>query len=212
MAAHGQVPGAGRKQAAGELTVSGESLYTVFDVSCAKREGLWCAWAVGETGSLRIGVLEPEGDRLHITRRFSQRLTAPLGVLLRGEMRALGEEREHWEPLKKETLQSPYLRRRLGAVPGVLPDGKRLSHSGSERRFPPVSAGSHVLLRTAPAGEKPGCLGVSVQQPGMAGFLRKIKKSIPYLHEIWYTDPSIVCFFTKESGLWFQRSIRRSRL
>ena len=69
-----------------------------------------------------------------------------------------------------------------------LPDGKRLSHSGSERRFPPVSAGSHVLLRTAPAGEKPGCLGVSVQQPGMAGFLRKIKKSIPYLHEIWYTD------------------------
>ena len=73
------------KQAAGELTVSGESLYTVFDVSCAKREGLWCAWAVGETGSLRIGVLEPEGDRLHITRRFSQRLTAPLGVLLRGE-------------------------------------------------------------------------------------------------------------------------------
>ena len=29
------------KQAAGELTVSGESLYTVFDVSCAKREGLW---------------------------------------------------------------------------------------------------------------------------------------------------------------------------
>ena len=38
------------KQAAGELTVSGESLYTVFDVSCAKREGLWCAWAVGETG------------------------------------------------------------------------------------------------------------------------------------------------------------------
>lgn len=108
------------KRAAGELTVSGESLYTVFDVSCAKREGLWCAWAVGETGSLRIGVLEPEGDRLHITRRFSQRLTAPLGVLLRGEMRALGEEREHWEPLKKETLQSPYLRRRLGAVPGVL--------------------------------------------------------------------------------------------
>ena len=43
----------------------------------------------------------------------------------------------------------------------------------------------------------------------MAGFLRKIKKSIPYLHEIWYTDPSIVCFFTKESGLWFQRSCAR---
>lgn len=202
------------KQAAGELTVSGESLYTVFDVSCAKREGLWCAWAVGETGSLRIGVLEPEGDRLHITRRFSQRLTAPLGVLLRGEMRALGEEREHWEPLKKETLQSPYLRRRLGAVPGVLTcrteNGCLIAIPRDA--FPPVSAGSYVLLRTAPAGEKPGCLGVSVQQPGMAGFLRKIKKSIPYLHEMWYTDPSIVCFFTKESGLWFQRSIRRSRL
>ena len=78
------------KQAAGELTVMPEALYTVFDVSCPGREGLWCAWAVGETGTLRIGVLEPEKGRLHICRRFSRQLTAPLGTVLRGELRSLG--------------------------------------------------------------------------------------------------------------------------
>ena len=108
------------KQAAGELTVMPEALYTVFDVSCPGREGLWCASAVGETGTLRIGVLEPEKGRLHICRRFSRQLTAPLGTVLRGELRSLDEEREHWAPLKPDTLQSPYLRRSLGPLPGVL--------------------------------------------------------------------------------------------
>ena len=108
------------EQAAGELTVTPEAMYTAFDVSCPKREGLWCAWAVGRTGRLRIGVLEPEAGCLHIRRRFSHELTAPLGTVLRGELRSLTEEREHWEPLEPDTLKSPYLRRQLGPLPGVL--------------------------------------------------------------------------------------------
>ena len=108
------------KQAEGELTVTPEALYTVFEVSCPGREGLWCAWAVGETGTLRIGVLEPENGRLHICRRFSRQLTAPLGTVLRGELRSLTEEREHWEPLNLDSLKSSYLRCQLGPLPGVL--------------------------------------------------------------------------------------------
>ena len=65
----------------GELTVTPEALYTAFSVSCRGREGLWCAWAVGERESLRIGVLEPENGCLQIRRRFSKRLTDPLGPI-----------------------------------------------------------------------------------------------------------------------------------
>ena len=107
-------------EAAGELTVVPDALYTVFDVSCPGREGLWCAWVVGEKGRFRIGIPEPEGGLLHIRRRFSRQLTEPAGLLLRGELRPLGEEGEHWVPLRVDTLQSPYLRSRLGPLPGVL--------------------------------------------------------------------------------------------
>ena len=104
----------------GEMTVSPEALYTVFDIFCPEREGLWCVWAVGKTGTLRIGVPEPENGRLHIRRRFSRQLTAPLGTVLRGELRSLNEEREHWEPLRADMLRSSYLRRRLVGLPGIL--------------------------------------------------------------------------------------------
>ena len=117
------------EQAVGELTVTPEALYTAFDVSCPRREGLWCAWAVGRTGRLRIGVLEPEAGYLRIRRRFSRELTAPLGTVLRGELRSLNEERERWEPLGPDTLKSPYLHRQLGPLPGVMTcrtDGCRL--------------------------------------------------------------------------------------
>ena len=108
------------KQTVGELTVAPDALYTAFSVSCRGREGLWCAWAMGETGNLRIGVLEPENGCLQIRRRFSKRLTDPLGPILRGELRPLGEEREQWEPLRPELLRSPYLRCRLGGLSDVL--------------------------------------------------------------------------------------------
>lgn len=106
--------------AAGELTVWPDRLYTVFHVSCPPREGLWRAWAVGETGTLRIGVLEPENGVLCIRRRFSRELTAPAGPLLRGELRPLGEEREPWEPLRADSFQTPYLQRCLRESAGAL--------------------------------------------------------------------------------------------
>ena len=109
-------------RAVGELTVRPEALYTGFTVDCRLQEGLWCAWAVGERGRLRIGIPEPENGALRIHRRFSRALTEPLGALLRGELRRPGEERERWEPMgpPAERFRSPYLRRCLAGREGAL--------------------------------------------------------------------------------------------
>lgn len=108
---------------AGEMTAAQEGLYTVFSVSCRMRPGLWCAWAVGETGeALRIGVLEPQAGRLRICRRFSRAQTAPLGPLREGRLRPLGEQLDAWEPLgaPAEVFQSPLLQTGLAGRIGVL--------------------------------------------------------------------------------------------
>ena len=109
---------------AGELTAEREGLYTWFSARCPlPGEGLWCAWAVGDRGELRLGVLEPEGAEGAIRRRFSGRLTAPLGRLLRGEVRPAGARQpERWEPApaSDRLFRAPWLRRRLKGVQGAL--------------------------------------------------------------------------------------------
>lgn len=109
----------------GELTTEREALYTWFTVRCRlPGEGLWCAWAVGDRGELRLGVLEPEGDRGMIRRRFSDRMTVPLGKLLRGELRpARGRaDREIWEPAPEPggLFRAPWLRQHLRGAQGAL--------------------------------------------------------------------------------------------
>ena len=107
----------------GELSVEQEGLYTCFSARCPLRPGLWCAWAVGEQGELRLGVLEPDGRQGAIRRRFSHRLTAPLGRLLRGELRPAGaREPETWEPAPEpeRLFRAPWLRQRLRGVQGAL--------------------------------------------------------------------------------------------
>ena len=77
-------------KALGELTVEREALYTWFTARCRlPREGIWCAWAVGDKGELRLGVVEPQNG---IRRRFSKQMTEPLGTLRRGELRPAGEK------------------------------------------------------------------------------------------------------------------------
>lgn len=108
----------------GELTVEREALYTWFDARCRlPEEGLWCAWVVGEEGSLRLGVLEPGGETAAIRRRFSMRMTEPLGRLLRGEVRPAAEEdRENWQaaPDAETLFSAPWLRKRLRGLGGAL--------------------------------------------------------------------------------------------
>ena len=118
----------------GELALEPEPLYTWFTARCRlPGEGLWCAWAVGDRGELRLGVLEPRGDRGSIRKRLSRRETEPLGRLLRGELRL--REEEPWQPLTRpeSVFRTPWLCRRLGEVSGGL---TRRTESGREVALP----------------------------------------------------------------------------
>ena len=108
--------------AVGELTTVRENLYTRFAARCRlPEEGLWCAWAVGTQGELRLGILEPCGDHAEICRRFSNRMAAPLGRLLRGELRAVDTDgTPRWEPLRSVPFQTLWLRQQLQARTDVL--------------------------------------------------------------------------------------------
>ena len=106
----------------GELTVEVESLYSCFSVRCRLPwQGIWCVWLVGEKGELRLGIPEPQRDDAVIRRRFSNRMTAPLGRLLRGELRpAASAETVSWEPAACDSFRTPWLRRQLQTLSGAL--------------------------------------------------------------------------------------------
>ena len=111
-------------RAVGELTTERQELYTWFTARCRLPErGLWCAWAVGDQGELRLGVVEPEGSQATIRRRFSDRMTVPLGKLQRGELRPVKPvEQGTWEAAERPEMlfQTPWLRAQLREVKGVL--------------------------------------------------------------------------------------------
>ncbi|MCI9121178.1 MAG: hypothetical protein HFG00_06590 [Oscillibacter sp.] len=116
----------------GELVLEPEGLYACFTVRCPLPDGLWCAWAVGEQGELRLGVLEPLGGQGTIRRRVSRRTAAPLGRIRQGEIRPLdAPPPEVWEPVPEpeQLFCSPGLRQRLKGLPGVL------SRKTEDRRF-----------------------------------------------------------------------------
>lgn len=120
----------------GELSCERENLYTRFTAACRlPGEGLWCAWAVGERGELRLGVLEPGGEEASITRRFSGRMTQPLGRLLRGEIRPAAEDGAAWEQTAapEQLFRSPWLRRQLRGIRGAL---TRTREEGRELALP----------------------------------------------------------------------------
>lgn len=107
----------------GELTAQQEGLYTWLEArGRLPGPGLWCAWVVGEGGELRLGVLEPAGERATIRRRFSGRITKPLGKILRGEIRAASAGETAWEPLgdPRRLFRSPYLVEQLQKTEGAL--------------------------------------------------------------------------------------------
>ena len=112
-----------KEKPSGELIVEKDALYTWFTVRCRlPGEGLWCAWAIGSCGELRLGVLEPAGECAVIRRRFSDRMVAPLGVLMRGEVRpALGEEKK-WESTREpeRLFETIWLQSQLRGKTGIL--------------------------------------------------------------------------------------------
>ena len=105
----------------GELRAEQEGLYTWFSAHCPPMEGIWCVFLLGERGTLRLGVLEPAGGNLTISRRISQQAQKPLGKLLRAELRKVGQEGD-WEPLKQvnTALKTPWITGKLQGVKGIL--------------------------------------------------------------------------------------------
>ena len=90
----------------GELVTEQEALYTWFEARCRPPgEGLWCGWAVGDLGELRLGILEPRGDQASIRRRPAR----------------LSEPGEWKSPARPEDLfGSSWLKAQLRAIPGAL--------------------------------------------------------------------------------------------
>ena len=117
--------------ALGELTTEREALYTWFTARCRlPGKGIWCAWAVGEQGDLRLGVLEPCGDHAAIRRRFSDRMTMPLGRILRCELREVESVGQvGWKPMNALPFRTPWLCRQLQGGQGIL------TQTGEQKRF-----------------------------------------------------------------------------
>ncbi|MBQ8389850.1 MAG: hypothetical protein IJX52_02585 [Oscillibacter sp.] len=115
----------------GELTVRPEGEDTWFDVRCRLPEqDLWCIWAVGKEGTLRLGCPEQQSGEVRLSRRFSRRMTAPLGRLSHGELRrAAQQKKDGWERVQspEQLFRSPWLRKALQGRQGVLTrvQGKR---------------------------------------------------------------------------------------
>lgn len=98
----------------GELTLEPEGLYTRFAARCRVPEGLWYLWLIGDRGELRLGVLEPEDGSFALRRHCSTRTTAPLGTVLRGEVRSASREETDWEQVPEPERQSSWLRQLRG--------------------------------------------------------------------------------------------------
>ena len=107
----------------GELLARSEGTDTCFEAHCRlPGKGLWCLWAVGSGGELRLGVPESGGPDAAFGRRFSQRMTAPLGRLVRGELRSAAAEGACWDTVERpETLfRTAWLCRALAGRKDVL--------------------------------------------------------------------------------------------
>ena len=111
-------------KAVGELQWEQETDSAVVSARCPPQgDGLWCAWAIGQRQELRIGLMEKQNGQWSIRRRFSRRLTDPLGPLVRGELRAVGqgEQKDAWKAVERpEMLFRPlWLRRQMQGMQGV---------------------------------------------------------------------------------------------
>ena len=109
----------GRRVGAAALTEEG--LYLRFTVDCEDVTSGPCRLVgVGDRGELRLGVPEPEGGRLRLSRALSRRDCAAVGNLSRLELRLPEGQTPVWEPLPANAFRLPWLRARLGREKEVL--------------------------------------------------------------------------------------------
>ena len=117
----------------GEAEAERQSLYLCLRIRAPLRNGLWCAWAVGSGGEIRIGTLEPSGTQAGIVRRFSRQSLAPIGDLLCVELRPVGASPvtdvspvldtptvSQWRRAGANPLRELRFRRQIQNIRGVL--------------------------------------------------------------------------------------------
>ena len=109
----------------GELLVCEEAGETRFALCCKlPQEKLWSLWVVGVCGELRLGCLVWDGGEAVLEKRFSHRLTHPLGRLLYAELRSAclqAEEGTRWRPIAEmQPFRTAWIRRQIQACLGVL--------------------------------------------------------------------------------------------
>lgn len=105
---------------AGQLEVTAAGEDTLFRCGCpGLPPGLWRVLARGERASLPLGLLT-EG---RLSRRFSRRLTEPLGPLRGGVLESVLQESSPWRPARAEDCPLP------------LPPGSLCQRAGTRRRL-----------------------------------------------------------------------------
>lgn len=108
----------------GEMTTCQNGQETVFSLWCdLPKEGLWSLWVVGTHGELRLGMPQVQDERGRLEKRFSRRMTDPLGRLLRGELRSTERKCASvvWKPAREGSgFHTSWLARQLWNRPGVL--------------------------------------------------------------------------------------------
>ena len=130
-----------RGQRIGEAEAERQSLYLCLRIRVPRRNGLWCAWAVGSAGEMRIGTLEPSGTQAEIVRRFSRQSLAPIGALLRVELRPAGASPvsdmppvldmspiAQWKRAGANPLREARFQRQIQTIRGVLEREERDRH------------------------------------------------------------------------------------
>ena len=119
-----EVPIVCRGSRMGTLTLEQKGLYVLFSAACQlPGDGLWYVWAIGETGELRLGILEPGANGAAMRKKLSQTEAAPAGTILRGEIRPQ-QERESdrvWQRAGAGDLfRTPWLRDQIRGRKDVL--------------------------------------------------------------------------------------------
>lgn len=103
----------------GEMTLQPQGLYTVFHATVfVLDEAVQAVYLVGETGEMRLGVLEKKGQGGDVVRQLSNQSYSHIGKVKHGVVRLAQDS--PWQSLKGRSFTSPYLKALCPKIEGGL--------------------------------------------------------------------------------------------